>query len=112
MISVLDRKRLSLHLVHCTIWLLSTQPVHKQYTASTQRRLLYRRPCGTPPWNFPSALRRDCNSLVSVPDPHVTPARKTEKARSGSRVLTSAENLSLMREKEKRKKEVADEKQR
>ena len=35
-ISVLDRKRLSLHLVHCTIWLLSTQLVHKQYTASTQ----------------------------------------------------------------------------
>ena len=35
-ISVLDRKRLSLHLVHCTIWFLSTQLVHKPYTASTQ----------------------------------------------------------------------------
>ena len=33
---VLDRKCLSLHLVPCTIWLLSTQLVHKQYTASTQ----------------------------------------------------------------------------
>ena len=58
-----------------------------------------------PPTSFLSHLLSERNPTVKYP-------QKAEKARSGSRVLTSAENLSLMREKEKRKKEVADEKQR